>query len=489
MLPYAMLALSLISVRQLPVGTELHVRLATPIGSFGSRPGAPVSAALIAPALVDGETLLPEGSILSGTVTRAQAVGFGIEHETASLAVDFDTVALPNGFKMPVETRLLEVDNSRERVVENGLIRGVRSTSSISYRATGYIRIALAWELHARLALWAAKMILVQVPEPEIYYPAGVEMTLSLRDTLLSTVQPADTGSRLSPEQRTQLNEVTAGMPYRAYAAGSNRASDLMNVLFAGSREEIESAFLAAGWTRARPSTLHTTIVGVRAVAEGHGDRHAPMSRMLADDREPDMLWEKGLNDFSKRHHIRIWKQDATWNGEELWIAAATRDVDFAFLRRGQAMTHRIAVDIDEERDKIAHDFEFTSCADLIDWWGRPGAPVTAHNATGDLMETDGRLAVIRLNSCAAPRVLDAETEPLPARPNGFKRVVRREILSVRNDFYRGTIYWRSYEATRWMISAIRHHRHPADPSEAREGSGTAAGGFFARARNSSWLH
>ena len=98
---------------------------------------------------------------------------------------------------MPVATRLLEVDTGREHVIADGSIHGVRTTSSISYRATGYIRMLLAWEWHAHLALWAAKMILVQVPEPEIYYPAGVELTLALRDTLVSTVQP-DSDERAS---------------------------------------------------------------------------------------------------------------------------------------------------------------------------------------------------------------------------------------------------------------------------------------------------
>jgi hypothetical protein len=261
-------------------------------------------------------------------------------------------------------------------------------------------------------------------------------------------------------------------------------------VLVAGSKEEIEAAFLAAGWTAAKPSTLHSTVLGVRAVAEGHGERYAPMSRMLANDAAPDMLWEKGLNDFSKRHHVRIWKQDATWNGKPVWIGAATRDIDFAFLRRGGgAMTHKIAADIDQERDKIAHDLEFTSCTEMVDWWDRPGAPTTARNATGDLMDTDGRLAVMRMNHCAAPRLVASDSEPLRTRPNGFKRVLRREILSARSDFYRSTIYWRAYEGTRWMVLAIRHrHPHEQPGPDAHQDSGAIAGGFFARAKNSSWL-
>ena len=36
-----------------------------------------MSAVLIAPLVIDGETLIPEGGTLSGKVTRAQRVWFG----------------------------------------------------------------------------------------------------------------------------------------------------------------------------------------------------------------------------------------------------------------------------------------------------------------------------------------------------------------------------------------------------------------------------
>lgn len=486
MVPYALLALSLMSLRQVPPGMQLHVRLATPIGSFASKTGMPVSAVLIAPVVLHGEIVLPEGAALNGTVTRAQSVGFGIEHETAGLQVDFDTLVFPNGFKIPVATRLLQVDNGREQVMENGMISGVRTTSSISYRASGYIRMALALEWHASLALWAAKMLVVQVPEPEIYYPAGSELTLALADTTVSMAQP-DNEPRLTEEDSDDLRELTARMPYRAYAVPSNRPSDLMNILLVGSRDEIEAAFLAAGWTRPSAPSLRARIRGIRAVAERQSDAAFPMSKMIAGDRAPDMSWQKGLNDVRKRHHVRIWKQDATWNGQSLWIAAATRDIDFTFLRKGSALTHRIARDLDGERDKIAHDLAFTSCTDMVDWWDRPGAPTAARNATGDLMETDGELAVIKMNRCAAPRSVSMESEPLRSRPGFAKRLVRREILSIRSDFYRTNPYWRTYEATRWMVLAIKH-RHNPEPLTPAEKTSTVQDGFLVRAKSSSWF-
>ena len=139
-----------------------------------------MSAVLIAPVTVDDQTILPEGSTLSGSILRVAKVGFGIVHETATLVLNFNQVALLNGTTFPLSTRLTDVDNSRERVIPDGSIRGVRSTASISYRFSGYIRIALCWEVHARIAFWLIKTLLVRVPEPEIYYPSGVELTFAL---------------------------------------------------------------------------------------------------------------------------------------------------------------------------------------------------------------------------------------------------------------------------------------------------------------------
>src|SRR5437660_1615116 len=132
MLSYALLALSIL--RQAPAGTQLHVRLDVPIASYSTQAGSPISAVLIAPVTSStGEILFPEGSMLTGTVKRAQRVGFGIMHETAALDLEFDEIAVPGGRAIPLATRLSEVDNSRERVTGDGAIRGVRTTSSLSY--------------------------------------------------------------------------------------------------------------------------------------------------------------------------------------------------------------------------------------------------------------------------------------------------------------------------------------------------------------------
>ncbi|MGH9558273.1 MAG: LssY C-terminal domain-containing protein, partial [Bryobacteraceae bacterium] len=298
--------------------------------------------------------------------------------------------------------------------------------------------------------------------------------------------EPDSEDGRLTALDREAVEDLTADLPYRAFSL-SDRPSDLLNMLLIGSREQIATAFRAAGWTQASKPSMRTRIRGVTAVIEGLGYRSAPMSPLYLDGEAPGMEWQKGLNDIAKRHHVRLWKQSETWDGREVWAAAATRDVDFAYLRPGSAVTHKIGQNVDEERDKIAYDLEFTSCTDLVDWWERPGDPRFSHNATGDPMSTDGRVAVVRLHDCAAPRTTIplAGSSPLRAHGNGFQRIARRQILSVRSDFYRKNVYWRSYEGTRWMVAVIRgRHARPEMSLPMR----TARTSLFTRLRNSSWL-
>ncbi|HTB17883.1 MAG TPA: hypothetical protein VK708_07185, partial [Bryobacteraceae bacterium] len=68
-----LLSFGALTIRPLPEGTQLHVRLTTAVGSYASVPGSAVSAVLIAPVTVNGEAVIPAGSILAGkvkTVTR-----------------------------------------------------------------------------------------------------------------------------------------------------------------------------------------------------------------------------------------------------------------------------------------------------------------------------------------------------------------------------------------------------------------------------------
>jgi len=422
---------------------------------------------LIAPVKAEGETILPAGSILEGEVKSVRRVGLGVVHETASLRLNFHSVELPSGEEFPIDTRLAAVDNGRESVTPRGSIQKLRSTASLGNRAALYLRKLILMDVHAQLVVWAIKATIVQVPEPEIYLPTGTELTLTLTSPLRTFAQDSgqDEPRELSPEERERVAPVVAGLPMRTSAQFSERPSDLVNVVFIGSRRQVAAAFTAAGWSEPRPASARSDFASAWAVVRNTPAPNAPMSVLLLNDAPADMNWQKGFDDVSKRHHIRLWEQPETLDGEQVWAAAATRDVDFAYFRHGRPMTHQVARQVDSEREKVAADLAFTSCADAVDWVDRPGAPHLVEGATGDLMETDGRVLVVRLNDCESPRrvgsVLDQDT--LPEHGGVMQRVMRRQIMCLRNDFLRTNVYWRSFEGARLVVSAIRR-RQVVDP-------------------------
>jgi len=123
---------------------------------------------------------------------------------------------------------------------------------------------------------------------------------------------------------------------------------------------------------------------------------------------------------------------------------------------------------VDQERDKVVDDLVFTNCVDAVDRLERAAVPRLVRNATGDLMATDARVAVLQLNNCTAPRMASEteDQEPLPVHGGKLQRFVRREILSMRSDLLRTNMYYRAYEGTRWVIEAAirRHRRGHAEP-------------------------
>lgn len=447
----------------------LHVRLTGAVGSFASRPGAPVTAILIAPVKSGGDTVLPPGSMVYGHVKSVRRIGYGVVHEAASLDLAFDSIALPNGAPFPAKMKLVTIDTGREEVTPAGTIREGRSTSSWGNHVAGYIRAAMLLDVHAQIAEWAVKSVIATVPEPEIYLPSGTELTLGLSSSVrtLAVARTDQDSPQLSDDENESLAPVISDLPERSFAPrrkSTERPADLINLLFIGSRSQIATAFTAAGWAEARRGTFRSDISSAFAIAFDHGDRGMPMSPMQINGVDPDMTWEKGFNDVSKRHHIRLWKLAQTWHGEELWVGAATRDVEIGYLRSGKMMTHRVEELVDHERDKIAYDLTFATCADALEWWDRPNVPRLTRNATGDRMETDGQLAVLRMNDCDNPREITAARDTLPVHGKLWQRILRREILNARNELLRANIYWKAYEGARFLVSAVQNRRPIPEP-------------------------
>src|SRR5881398_420425 len=110
----------------LPTGQSLWIRLAAPIFTYTAKPGDPIHAILTQDLLCQNEVILPMGTPIDGVVHKTRKVGWGIQHETAALTLDFNTARPNSGENLTITTQVEEVENARE-LVRKGVIQGVRS--------------------------------------------------------------------------------------------------------------------------------------------------------------------------------------------------------------------------------------------------------------------------------------------------------------------------------------------------------------------------
>ncbi|QOY87626.1 LssY C-terminal domain-containing protein [Paludibaculum fermentans] len=451
-------------------GTVVTVRLLSPLSSFSSRPGDEFQAIVVAPVEQDGRILIPRNSIVRGRVAKTTRVGRGFIHERASMQLEFYEWQPPGGDKQPFTARLMEVDNAREQVLENGRIKGILATSgppglllgmwrrpdlSMFGRASiGFSGIAhFTWlqsNFHPAMApaIAGLRMLLVRFPEPEIHLPAGADLVLSTR----SRFQPLPAvPTSLLPSPPAELVSLAAAQPLLTTRGTSGKSADITNLLFIGSREDLEQAFQRSGWFTADTMAPQTVLRGYKAMTTQDAYPTAPVSLLQLHGRPPDLVFQRSLNTIAKRHHIRVWKQPDQYEGREVWVAAATHDTGIRVRAGGMSYTHRIDPYIDRERHKVVEDLSFAGCVEDDDLIDRPDFSDEPYGR----ISTDGRMAVVRLKACTPTVDLTAASQIPPQRIRPSARLLRRFILENRHAIIRGNLYYLAFQG----INSFRKHR------------------------------
>ncbi len=461
-----------------PVGTRLEVRLLTPVSSYSSKPGTPVRAIVVSSGGVE-EDRVPAGSLVRGAVRKVRRVGLGLIRESATLHLEFDQLELTDGRTLPLHSRVVAVDNAGERVDRRGRIRGRRATDSISHRA--WYRLASMAVNHpmGMGILFGVETALVRFPDPEIDYAPGTEMRLVLEEPLAFELPQTPDLPSTHPGSPVQLASLVASMPSWSYSRRKGEPMDAINLMFVGSKDAIDRAFSAAGWTGSRPMTARSGFEVFRAIAENRGYPDAPMRTLLVDGAEPEMSWQKGLNDFTKRHHLRIWKRAEQWHGQPVWLSAATWDIAAGFSFR-LGLTHEIEPNLDVERNKVVSDLLLTGCVDHVSHIARPGGVHYPENSWR-LFETDGALAAVFLNPCEEPQAISGPVAK-QNQPGRTVRFFRRLFLTTRNHFQRDNIFWKSGEGCVLGIRTVRHwHQHRVTVARLRAANAVRAGSALSR--------
>jgi hypothetical protein len=385
------------SAAQVPSGTVLHIRLTSRISSAEAKVGTPVTAALIAPVVEEGKIILPPGAQLTGSVKSVQSAATDPQ-KAPTLALEFKQISFDTE-RIAFSARVAKVDNAKEKVDESGVISGVPASQTNTARINRGIEKMSGNERFSSLAgiLGAAKKVLVTDTDPEITYDAGVEMDLTLTADLTVARPSAGIAAEVQPiPNDSALAGLVSRMPVRATAT-DGRPSDLTNIVFIGTEEQLAAAFESAGWSTAAQLNSRSKFTTAMAMIEQRGYKEAPVSVLLVDGRPPDLVYQKQNNTFDARHHLRIWRQTGSFGGRETWVCAATHDIGISYSERESTFIHRIDSNIDDERAKVVNDLIFAQRVGNLALVKRGTVPADASNATGDPLHTDGQMAVIVL--------------------------------------------------------------------------------------------
>jgi hypothetical protein len=294
-----------LSANELPAGTTLEVRLSTPTGSRISRTGDQVEGRTIAPVSFRGQILVPQASRVFGTIASVKPFGLGLKHVTASIHYQFHTVQLTNGDTIPIQTEVLEVETAKERVDVDGTVRGIHPVASLSSTLALFTAPLLFVVPTVGVPVWGIKSVIAPSANPEIYFPAGTELLLRLTapvEVRSSAERPVGIES-FSPEELNEVEHLLTGSAQRARMG--SRPSDLVNVLFFGSREEMDRAFHAAGWVQAERKSPMSLYWMYHALTRRIGYKRAPMNALMLNGVPSDFVYQKSLNTVQKRHHVR----------------------------------------------------------------------------------------------------------------------------------------------------------------------------------------
>jgi hypothetical protein len=165
---------------------------------------------------------------------------------------------------------------------------------------------------------------------------------------------------------------------------------------------------------------------------------------------------EKSFDSYQKREHIRIWNEDGL--ERDLWVSGAIRETGATWSLRTGRFIHHVDANLDAERDKVVRDLTLSGCVADVHRLQREESPEREKNASGDVLWTDGGIAVIELKDCEAPSPALTSTD-VPWRPKSrLKRFVRAQALSI-HDLWRSNVIYVSFDLSLTVIRSLRNRR------------------------------
>ncbi|GAA2135568.1 hypothetical protein GCM10009844_00960 [Nocardioides koreensis] len=225
-----------------------------------------------------------------------------------------------------------------------------------------------------------------------------------------------------------RLNRILSSVYVPDYFIGRTRTSDgllgdPLNLAFNGTGEQLSTALRRAGWIKADPVTLGSSVRIVGSTLMDRSYAEAPVSPLMLFGRQQDAAFQQEVaGNPGQRHHVRVWRTPPGWvlpGGHRVdWLAAGTYDRRVGLSLFTLQVTHKIDADVDVERDFIADSVLRAVPGATI----RPLVDFTtgyhSRNGGGDTVHTDGTLPVVDLSAVETAADADPLVNPSedPAR-------------------------------------------------------------------------
>lgn len=381
----------------LPAGSVLHLRLESAVSTKTSHLREAVAARVVreVPASPHGkEIAIPVAVVVRGSIEKL--VPSSSPTDRARLRLRFTHLDIPGRAPVALAARVTDVENARESILLDGTVQGVLASElplTMLDDALGRLRksrpnIGTEAQKTEEKALGKA--------DTSIEFPAGTDLQVVLQEPLtLEQLFPPAVNAQLSSGVSASVERVLADVPQRA-SGKDGKPGDPLNLIVMGNADEIRRAFQEAGWAEAEKLSGKSLWETVRAVVANKGYKEAPVSQLFLYGRAEDLAFQKMLNTFAERHHLRLWRSSArTAEGREIWLGAATHDVGWD-IRPG-VVSHAIDPEIDQERTKVGADLVVTGRVVGLRLVIRLNPLSEGLTATGASWKTDGQLLAIEL--------------------------------------------------------------------------------------------
>jgi len=376
-----------------PAGTEIFLRLKTPVSTTSSHLNEVVEAVTERDVEVNGNVAIPFGTVVSGHIARL--IPSSSPTDRAKLLLEFNSLTLPGQAALPLACHVSDVDNAREKVLANGVIQGVLASElPVTLLNSAIEKVqkkrGSAQQTQQSGGTWFGS------PDTAINYASGTEFSVVLDKPLNVSGQFKPEFARQIPATlRKTVMQLLVQAPRRVKSKKGNEGGPV-NLALVGSKQEISVAFEKAGWTAAQDQNANSLWKTFEAVVKGKGYDAAPMSTLYVYGRPEDMAFEKMLNTFTHRHHLRIWKAPAAAaDGRQIWLVVANHDNGFD-IRPG-VISHSIDPHVDLERAKVGADLGMTGMVAAEELVSVSNPARSGLTATGGKWESDGRVLVVDL--------------------------------------------------------------------------------------------